>query len=302
MCGPESACRLVFSEADLLSGLIVDYYAGWLLLQFTSLALASRREMFVRLLTEKLHPAGIWLRTEKGMRELEGLSVADGPLSGETPPRPILVNEHGLQYSVDVVEGQKTGFFVDQRDNRLALARYVAGRRVLDMFCYTGGFGLNALQHGAAESVLAIDASEPALMLARANAERNGLSDRMQFEKSDAFKALERLQERGERFGAIVLDPPKLARHGAGVEEALRGYHSLNRLAVELLEPDGILLTCSCSGHVTRDDFEGMLADVAARSRRPLQVLEARGAAADHPVSVQCPETNYLKCFVCRVH
>lgn len=300
LCGAAAACRLVFSEADGLSGLIVDRYDDWLLVQFTSLALASRREMIVRLLEEQLQPAGIWLRTEKGIREAEGLEIADGLLSGREPPRPLSITEHGVQYSVDVVEGQKTGFFLDQRDNRRAFVKYVRGGRVLDLCCYSGGFALNSVRHGQAREVLAVDVSEPALALARTNAENNELSAAIRFEKSDAFKMLERLRDAREKFDLVVLDPPKLARHARGLEEALRGYHSLNRMALEVLTAGGTLVTCSCTGHVSREMFTEMLAEAATSARRPLQILEARGPAPDHPTAVHCLETNYLKCYICR--
>ncbi|MSR56558.1 MAG: class I SAM-dependent rRNA methyltransferase [Planctomycetaceae bacterium] len=300
LVGRASACRLVFSEADGLSGLIVDRYDDWLLVQFTSLALAVRRDMLVRLLQEKLQPAGIWLRTEKGIREAEGLEIADGLLSGREPPRPLLITEHGLQYAVDAVEGQKTGFFLDQRDNRQAFVKYVRGGRVLDLCCYSGGFAMNAVRHGGAKDVVAVDVSEPALTLARDNAARNELSHAIKFEKSDAFKALESLRAAGERFDLIVLDPPKFARHARGLDEALRGYHSLNRLALQVLSEEGTLVTCSCTGYVSRELFAEMLADAASSANRTLQILEARGPAPDHPTSVHCVETNYLKCYICR--
>jgi 23S rRNA (cytosine1962-C5)-methyltransferase len=302
LVGPNTACRLVFSEADGLSGLIVDRYGDWLLVQLTSLALAARKELLVRLLVEKLAPAGIWLRTEKGIREQEGLEVADGLLWGDAPPRPLLIEEHGIRYEVDVVEGQKTGFFLDQRDNRRVLAAYVRGGRVLDLCCYTGSFSFNALVHGAAREVLAIDVSEPALLQAQRNAQANNLAERVRFERSDAFKALERLRDAQERFDVVVLDPPKLARHARGAPEALRGYHGLNRMAMEVLGEEGILMSCSCTGHVERDAFENMLAQAASSAGRRVQILEARAAAPDHPTSVHCAETNYLKCYVCRVY
>jgi 23S rRNA (cytosine1962-C5)-methyltransferase len=299
---PNSACRIVFSEADGLSGLVVDRYGEWLTVQVTSLALASRRELLTRLLNEKLAPAGIWLRTERGIREAEGLEIADGLLCGDVPPRPLFIEEHGVQYGIDIVEGQKTGFFIDQRDNRRAAARYVRGGRILDVCCYSAGFAMNAVRHGGAREVLAIDVSEPALTMARANAERNELAETIRFEKGDAFKALEALRGAGERFDLVVLDPPKLARHARGVSEALRGYHSLNRLAMEVLADDGILVTCSCTGHVERSMFENMLAEAARSAKRRLQFLEVRGAAADHPTSVTCGETDYLKCYIARVY
>lgn len=297
----ESACRLVSSEADELSGLTIDRYGDWLLVQFTSLALWQRREVFVRLLSEKLRPAGIWLRTEKGIRESEGLEVADGLVAGREPPRPLFIDEHGVRYGVDVVEGQKTGFFLDQRDNRKAVAEYAEGKRVLDVFCYSGGFSLVCAVKGRAKETLGIDSSESALTMARANAELNGVAGRMRFELAKAFDALERLRGAGERFDIVILDPPRMTRHRRGIEQALRGYHSLNLLGVELLAPDGLLVSCSCSGLVSREEFEAMLSSVAQRSGRSIQILEARGQAADHPVSAQCVETAYLKCYICRV-
>jgi 23S rRNA (cytosine1962-C5)-methyltransferase len=296
----EQACRLVFSEADGLSGLTADRYGDYLLLQWTSRALAQREPEFVELLQEKLAAAGIWRRTEKGIGEAEGLETADGLVAGSAPPRPLFIAEHGVRYGVDVVEGHKTGFYFDQRDNRLAAARYLRGR-VLDLFCYTGGFSLNALKHGAAEQVLAVDSSAPALEMARRNAELNEVGDRIRFQPGDVFRTLEELREKGEWFDGVVLDPPKMARTRGGLERALRGYISLNKLAVDVLKPDGILVTCSCSGLVTREEFEQVLERVAVESRRPVQILECRGQAADHPVSVQCLENAYLKCFVCRV-
>jgi 23S rRNA (cytosine1962-C5)-methyltransferase len=296
-----SAYRLVYSEGDGISGLIVDRYGDWLLVQFTSRALAERQETILRLLQEKIAPAGIWLRTEKGIRESEGLDIADGLVSGREPPRPLFIEEHGIRYGIDVVAGQKTGFYLDQRDNRAAVAEYVRGHRVLDLFCYTGGFGLAAVILGGAGEVLGIDVSEPALVVARANAELNNVSARMRFEKSTAFAALERLAAQGEKFDTVILDPPKLARNRAGVRKALRGYHSLNRLAVDVLNPNGILATCSCSGLVDRTEFEEMLSAVATDANRRVQILETRGQAADHPTSVHCVESSYLKCYVCRV-
>ena len=300
ICAPETACRLIFSEADGISGVIVDRYADWLLVQFTSLALATRRDLIVRLLQEKLQPAGIWLRTEKGIREAEGLEISDGLLAGREPPRPLAITEHGLQYGVDVVEGQKTGFFLDQRDNRQAFLRYLSGGKALDLCTYSGGFAMNAVRNGGVQEVLAVDVSESALAIARRNVELNNLTGEIRFEKSDAFKMLERLRTGTERFDVVVLDPPKLARHARGLSEALRGYHSLNRMALEVLTPGGILVTCSCTGHVSREMFAEMLADAASSAKRPLQILEARGPAPDHPTSVHCIETNYLKCYICR--
>ena len=297
----DSACRLVFSEADGLSGLTVDRYGDWLMVQVTSLALSKRLDVIVQLLQTKLQPRGIWLRTEKGIREAEGLELADGLLWGEAPPRPLFIRENGVQFSLDVAEGQKTGFFLDQRDNRRRVAEFVRGHRVLDVCCYSGGFALNCLVNGGASHVTGVDMSESALALARSNAELNGVADRLTLVKRDCFKALEELAATGERFDTVILDPPKLARHRQGVEAALRGYYSLNRSALSLLKPGGILATCSCSGHVSSEMFVNTLAQAALHENRRLQILETRGAAADHPTSVTCLETDYLKCYLCRV-
>jgi 23S rRNA (cytosine1962-C5)-methyltransferase len=292
------ACRLVFSEADGLSGLTVDQFDRWLVIQFTSLALAERRDMFADLLVDLVQPAGIYLRTERGIGQLEGIELQDGPLRGDAPG-PIEIDENGLRIRINLTEGQKTGYYLDQRDNRLAVAQLAAGRRMLDAFCYSGGFGLHAARAGAT-SVLGVDGSESALELARINAQLNGLAN-LTFEKLDVFDKLDQLVAAEERFGVIVLDPPKFARSNSAVDEAMRGYRRLLVQALKLLEADGILAMCCCSGLITREMLHELLAQEASQARRHLQILESRGAAADHPVSAMCPETNYLKCVICRV-
>jgi 23S rRNA (cytosine1962-C5)-methyltransferase len=240
--GPDRACRLVSSEGDGLSGLVVDRYGDWLTMQVTSLAIGHRREMFADLLQELVRPRGLLLRTERGIGKLEGLSLQDGLLRGDAPTEPVSIEENGLRFLVNLAEGQKTGYYLDQRDNRLETARLAAGRRVLDAFCYSGGFGLYAARAGAAE-VLGVDGSEPALELARQNARLNGL-DTITFHRADVFDDLDARVKRQERFGLIVLDPPKFARRQGAVEEALRGYRRLQSLALKLLEPEGYLVTC----------------------------------------------------------
>jgi 23S rRNA (cytosine1962-C5)-methyltransferase len=297
--GPGRACRLVYSEGDGLSGLTVDSYDRWLVVQFTALGLAQRREQLAKMLAELTGAAGIYLRTERGVGRLEGLELHDGPLWGEVPRGPVAVDENGLKFLVHLAEGQKTGFYLDQRDNRKAVAPLAAGRRVLDAFCYTGGFGLYAARAGAAE-VLGVDVSEPALALARVNAEQNGLAN-VAFDRGGVFDRLAALAEAGECFGMVVLDPPKFARDRHAVDEALRGYRRLQTLALRLLEADGILVTCCCSGLISADMLQDLLAQLAAEENRPIQLLELRGQAPDHPVSLACPETQYLKCLVNRV-
>src|SRR5262249_54384976 len=296
---PRGACRLVFSEGDGLSGLTVDRYGRWLVVQLTALALAQRRDLLVELLVELLRPEGVYLRTERGIRQLEGLEIQDGPLWGAAPAEPVAIEEGGLSFLVNLAEGQKTGFYLDQRDNRRAVAPLAAGRRVLDAFCYTGGFGLHAARAGAA-SVLGLDVSEPALALARETARRNGLGN-VTFQRGDVFAGLDALAASGEKFGAVVLDPPKFARDRHAVEEALRGYRRLQTLALRLLEPDGILVTCCCSGLIDTAMLEGLLAQLAAETGREIQILQRRGQAPDHPGAVTCLESSYLKCRICRV-
>jgi len=296
-----TARRLISSEADGLSGLTVDQYADWLMVQLTSLALGTRREELFDLLQKHVTPRGIILRTEKGIRELEGLEQRDGLVRGEEPPRPLEIRENGLTFVVDACTGQKTGCYLDQRDNRAAVARYVQGHRLLDLFSYSGGFGITAAKLGDATSVVCVDSSEPALELARTNAEVNDVADRIECVQSEVFRFLKDATARGDEYDTVVLDPPKMARRQAGLTKALRGYHSLNQLAVSVVRPGGLLVTCSCSGHVSREDFEQMLSGVATSSGRTIRILESRSQAADHPVSPNCPENRYLKCLICRV-
>ena len=300
LVGDRTGCRLVFSESDGLSGLTVDRFDRWLVVQFTSLALFSRREALLKTLVEQTGAEGIILRGEKGIPSQEGLKVEEGVAFGTMPDEPIPIVENGLEYAVDLATGQKTGFFLDQRDNRRAVAGYAKGRRVLDLFCYSGGFALNALAYGGATSALGFDASTPAVDLARRNAVTNHAKT-ARFEVADVFDALETLRGPGEKFGLVVCDPPKFARHAKALEDAVRAYLRLNRAAVDVLEPGGILATCSCSGLVDRNLFVDILGQVAELSGRPIRIMEQRGQAADHPVSASCVETEYLKCAIARV-
>jgi 23S rRNA (cytosine1962-C5)-methyltransferase len=297
--GPGRACRLVFSEGDALSGLTVDRYDRWLSVQFTALGMAQRRDLLIELLAELVRPEGIYLRTERGIGRLEGLELQDGPLWGQVPSEPIQIEEEGIRFLVHVREGQKTGFYLDQAANRRAVARLAAGRRMLDAFCYTGGFGLHAAGAGA-RAVVGVDMSAAALTLAQENARLNGFGG-MSFVREDVFSYLQTLDEAGERFGLIVLDPPKFARARNAIEEALRGYRRLQSLALRLLESDAILVTCCCSGLISLAMLEDLLAQLAVEQQREIQILERLGQAPDHPVSVTCPESNYLKCLISRV-
>jgi 23S rRNA (cytosine1962-C5)-methyltransferase len=296
---PRAAYRVIFSEADGLSGLTVDRYDRWLTVQFTSLAMARREAMIASLLEEIFQPAGIYRRTERGIGGMEGLELADGLIQGDVPDKPVSIDDHGLAVLVHLTAGQKTGYFLDQRENRVSVAAYCRGRRVLDAFCYTGGFGLLAARNGAAE-VVGIDSSQQAMDLARANAQANQL-EQVSFVKADVFEELDRRADHGEKFGVVILDPPKFARTNRAIDEALRGYRRLQTLALRLLEPDGILATCCCSGLIPVDMLHQLLAQLSVCEGRPIQLLATRGAAPDHPVAATCPESNYLKCLITRV-
>lgn len=297
----DEAARLVFSEGDGLSGLIVDRYGDWLVVQVTALAIDARLDLIVRILAELVQPRGIVVRTDDKIARAEGLTPRDGVVWGETPSGPIVVREHGVAYSLDVLSGQKTGLYLDQRENRRVAAGYFRGRRVLDVCCYVGGFSLTAATLGQAAEVWGFDASEKAVEQARANAAANGVAN-ARFEVGDCFDTLEHMRNDPScRFGAIVLDPPRFASGRDSIDAALRAYFRLNRLAVDLLEPGGILVTCSCSGRVTREDFLKMLAGVGQKTRRDIQLIEHRGPSPDHPIRLACPETDYLKCCICRV-
>jgi 23S rRNA (cytosine1962-C5)-methyltransferase len=251
------------------------------------------------ILKELVQPRGTYVRTEKGVGALEGLELHDGLLAGELPPSDLAIEEHGLTFLVNIAEGQKTGFYHDQRDNRQAAARLAAGRTVLDAFCYTGGFGLHAAKAGAV-SVECIDVSEPALTLGRKNAERNRLTN-VTFTRSDVFRQLDILVKDEQRYGLVILDPPKFARNRSSIPEAMRGYRQLLKQSVKLAEPGGFVVFCCCSGLITAEMLTDLISQVAGEERRGVQILERRGAAADHPVAASCLETAYLKCFILRV-
>lgn len=300
LLGGNSATRLIYSEADGLSGLIVDSFGSHLVVQPTAMAMANRLDSIVPQLVELANPASILVRIDEGTAQREGLTAVAEHKWGEPPPEVVFIEEHGVRYGVQMAKGQKTGFYIDQRDNRLAAARYMRGRKLLDMCCYSGGFSLCAVKFGGACEAIGVDTSEHVVQLARANAQLNDV-DHVRFEKGDCFEDLDARHAAGEKFDAVVLDPPKFTRGRKGIDDALRAYHRLNQRAVELLTPGGILVTCSCSGNVSREDFFDMLYGVAVKTKRDIQVLEMRGAAADHPVGVVCPENQYLKCFICRV-
>jgi 23S rRNA (cytosine1962-C5)-methyltransferase len=284
----------VFSEGDGLPGLIVDKYGATLVIQSLTAGIDRLLGEVITALTDEYTPEAIVLRNDTGSRVLEGLAqekrVVLGAIDG-----PITLEESGISFRADVLEGQKTGFFFDQRENRLALKDYVRGRRTLDCFCYVGAWSLAAARFGASE-VIGLDSSEKAIALATENAVLNGLA--AQFKAADVFDELRALEKQHERFGCIILDPPAFVKSRTKVREGLKGYKEINLRAMKLLEPGGILATCSCSHHIDEALFREMLIDAAYSAGRQARVLEMRSQARDHPVLLAAKETQYLKCAI----
>ncbi|HVL67234.1 MAG TPA: class I SAM-dependent rRNA methyltransferase [Vicinamibacterales bacterium] len=290
-----SAYRLVHGEADLLPSLVVDRYGEYLVLQALSQGMDRLLPRITAWLVELLQPAGILARNDTRVRLLEGLEQRVDVLHGEVPPV-VEVTEGRVRYAVDPHRGQKTGLFLDQRENREAAARYASGR-LLDTFSYNGGFAL-ALAPRCAE-VIAVDISEDAVARIRLNAERNALAN-IQARAMNVFDELRELERRGEPFDTIVLDPPAFAKNKGAVKKALSGYKEINLRALKLLRPGGYLVTCSCSYHVSESAFADVIADAAADARVDVAVVEKRMQGRDHPVLMTVPETYYLKCFILR--
>jgi 23S rRNA (cytosine1962-C5)-methyltransferase len=286
--------RAVFSEGDGLPGLIVDRYAGMLVVQSLTAGIDRMQDLVLAALREVYSPETIVLRNDTAVRDLEGLPLEKKVVLGETAGA-VTFDESGISYTVDVLEGQKTGFFFDQRENRLALAGLVRGKRTLDCFCYVGAWSLTAARHGASE-VIGIDSSENAVRLAKENAALNNLP--AEFKKADVFEELRSLEKQKERFGCIVLDPPAFVKSRAKVREALKGYKEINLRAMRLLEPGGALVTCSCSHHIDQDLFREMLIDAAHAAGRQARLLEMRSQSRDHPMLLAARETQYLKCAI----
>lgn len=297
VCVPRTAGREVFGEADGLPGLIVDRYGPFLVVQSLAAGIEARLPLILDLLEEIHSPRAIVLRNDAPARGLEGLTaevrVARGRLDSEDG---IVETEvEGLAVEVDLLGGQKTGWFLDQAENRRRLAEYAKGRRVLDAFCYAGAWGLAALRAGAAE-VLAVDSSAPAVSAASRNAERNGVGGRFRAEEASVFDRLRGLDSERARFDLVVLDPPAFIKSAKKVAEGVRGYREINRLGLRLLAPGGVLVSSSCSHHLPAEEFMAALRRAAADTGRTVRLLEFRGQARDHPVLLSMPETAYLKC------
>jgi len=291
------AYRLVFSEADQLPGLIVDRYGESLVLQTVTQGMDAIKSEIADCLEECFHPAGIWERNDAPVRERETLPLVNGILRG-APQAQVAVAMNGLRFRADLEAGQKTGVYLDQRENYVSVARYAVGP-VLDCFTSTGGFALHAAQAG--HIVEAVDSGAAALEAARTNAEANGLEGAIRFREADVFDLLGSYRVSGRRFGTVILDPPAFAKTLSAVEGAARGYKEINRKALQLLEPGGILVSCSCSHHMPETLLMQTVAEAAVEAGKTLRVLERRIQAADHPVLLTVPETLYLKCLILQV-
>lgn len=292
--------RLVHGESDGLPGLIVDQYADVLVVQLGSAGAERWRETFADVLQELCQPACIYERSDSDGRELEGLPVRNEVLRGKLSAG-LGITENGVRIGVDVAAGQKTGFYLDQRDNRAQIGELAEGREVLNCFCYTGGFSLYALR-GGAKSVLSIDASQDALDMAQRNMALNGFdAERAEWDCADVFAALRKLRDQNRKFDLIILDPPKFAPTAAFAEKAARGYKDINLLGFKLLRPGGLLATYSCSGGISDDLFQKIIAGAALDAGVDAQIVSKVHAAADHPVLLSFPEGAYLKGLVVRV-
>ncbi len=293
--GP-GACRLVFGEGDQMPGLIADRYGDLVVIQILTAGMDRLRDDVLGALRRVVGPRAIYERSDASARKLEGLEPRKGFAWG-TGDTGVWIREGELRFFVEVAAGQKTGFFLDQRDNRQAVRRLARGREVLDCFCYSGGFSISAGGGGAA-SVLGIDISAEALSWAERSAEENGLTTCCKFVAANAFDYLRALARDTRRFGMVILDPPAFTKGREALAGALRGYNEINLRAMKLLDPGGILVTCSCSYHVDAATFLDILRSAAADAHREFRLLELRTQAADHPVLLAAKETQYLKCAI----
>jgi len=295
-----NAYRLIYSEGDLLPSLIVDRYDDVLVVQTLSQGTDALKPLLIEILVEEFNPRAVIERNDARVRELEGLPLLAGTVYGEAPEE-LEILQHGLRFRVEPLGGQKTGSFLDQRENRLAAraaAQTTNKTRALDCFTFNGAFALHLAQ--VCESVIGIDISADAVVAARQNAELNAFGN-VELREANVFDALREMEASSERFDVIVLDPPAFAKNRASLKAAIRGYKEINLRALKLLNPGGVLVTCTCSYHVSEELFLEILAQAAIDARRRLQIMEKRMQATDHPVLSGMPETYYLKCVIARV-
>ncbi len=292
------SCRMIFAESDGLPAVIVDSFGDVLSMQMLCLGMEKYKDVICDTLMEELHPVGIYERGDVPVRALEGLPLSCGTLRGEVPDK-VEIAENGVKFSVDVKNGQKTGFFLDQKENRAAIAPFVKGKTVLDCFTHTGSFALHAARYGAAK-VVGVDISEFACECARENAALNGF-DNVEFVAANAFDYLKEQCAAGNRFDVVILDPPAFTKSRANIEAATRGYKEINLRGMQLVKNGGYLVTCSCSQHILPDMFMNIVKSAAQDARVSLFQVEYRTQGKDHPILPAAIETQYLKCGIFRV-
>lgn len=294
-----NAYRLVFGEGDRLPGLIIDRYDQLLAMQTLAVGMDRRKELLADLLMKELNVRGIYLRNDAKIRQLEDLPLERGFLRGSGATQ-VEIQEGPARFVVDVERGQKTGWFCDQRENRLAAARLAAGAEVLEVFCHAGAFGIHAALAGAV-SVEGVDVSQDTLTLAQKHAAMNKVESRCTYRQADAFEEMRKLVKAGRRYDLVILDPPAFARTKQALSGALAGYKDINLLGLKLLKPEGFLVTCSCSHPVSETDLWNSIRLAARDARRDIRLIEQRGQSADHPILASMSETRYLKCFIVQV-
>lgn len=294
-----SSCRFVFGEADFLPGLIIDKYEDYYVIQSLALGIDRYKDIIVKLLKENYGAKGIFERSDVNVRELEGMEQYKGFLT-EPFDTTVQIQENGVKYYVDLENGQKTGFFLDQKENRAAIKRFCKNASVLDCFTHTGSFALNAAL-GGASSVLGIDVSQHAVDSAQKNAELNGLTDIVSFECHNAFNVLPEWAREGRKFDVVILDPPAFTKSRETIKGAARGYKEINLRGIKMVNPGGFLMSCSCSHFMDQELLKETIADAAKDAHRTLRQVEVRAQAPDHPVLLNSDESNYLKFFIFQV-
>jgi 23S rRNA (cytosine1962-C5)-methyltransferase len=297
-----NAYRVINAESDGLPGLIVDKYSDFLVCQFLSAGTEVNKKVIVEILDDIFKPNGIYERSDIEVRTKEGLQPTQGLLKGNIPDNLIEVRENGFKFSVDIKAGHKTGFYLDQRDNRKLVSEFSKGKNVLNCFSYTGGFSIYALASGA-NKITQIEASAFAVELSLKNIELNNLnSSLVESINGDVFEVLRKFRDERKTFDLIVLDPPKFAESASQIQKASRGYKDINLLAIKLLNPGGILFTFSCSGHISQELFQKIVADAALDSGREVKLIKQLTQSSDHPVALNFPEGLYLKGLVCDIN
>lgn len=294
-----NSCRIIYGESDFLPALVVDKFGDYLVAQFLSLGMDIRKDMIVTLLEEIIKPKGIFERDDVPVREIEGLEQKKGYLRGFFEPIQVFT-ENNLRFYVDIENGQKTGYFLDQKENRASIAKYVKGARVLDCFCHTGSFAVHAAHYGAKE-ITAVDISDDALAMAEKNARLNSLEDRISFVCANVFDLLRQYVSQGKSYDVVILDPPAFTKSKNTVDSAIKGYKEINLRALKLINPGGFLITASCSQHISPELFRDVILDAAVDAKRCIRLVEERSQAKDHPILPGVPETRYLKFLIFQV-